>query len=148
MSCMACYLDSVCWPGCNLTADENHAMMLARGPLPHRLILVTFCTVTVCYCFLTMVHNFSTDDALLRSHFGAFGIESPAQDNASLPTLELIPRIIHQTYKSNKIPAAWQPPPSVLLGQKPRGQLDTHPLDGRNSPRLHPGLVPLVPPNV
>lgn len=145
---MACYLDSVCWPGCNLTADENHAMMLARGPLPHRLILVTFCTVTVCYCFLTMVHNFSTDDALLRSHFGAFGIESPAQDNASLPTLELIPRIIHQTYKSNKIPAAWQPPPSVLLGQKPRGQLDTHPLDGRNSPRLHPGLVPLVPPNV
>ncbi|QPH11926.1 hypothetical protein C2857_003869 [Epichloe festucae Fl1] len=95
--------------------------MLARGPLPHRLKLATFCTVTVCYFLLTTVRNLFTDDALLRSHFHAIGIESPAQDDASLPTLELIPRIIHQTYKSNKIPATWQTPHQSCLTKNPEG---------------------------
>ncbi|KAG6000388.1 hypothetical protein E4U21_005493 [Claviceps maximensis] len=63
----------------------------------------------------------TADDALLRSLFLSVDMQSIEKGRALLPTREIIPRIIHQTSKSNIIPDVWQTSHSTCLIHNPEG---------------------------
>ncbi|KAG5923007.1 hypothetical protein E4U42_005073 [Claviceps africana] len=85
--------------------------------------------IVLCILFLAIVaytvrklDALDAEDALLRSLFSPAGGQLTVQGNTSSSTLELIPRIIHQTFKSSIIPDEWRAPHNTCLIHNPQGK--------------------------
>lgn len=94
--------------------------MFIKKSLLGRLLLWAPYLAIIVYS-ISKLHDLSTNDALLRSLFRPARLQPSEQGNASVPALEFIPRIIHQTYKSENIPDAWRVSYNTCLIHNPEG---------------------------
>ncbi|KAG6173266.1 hypothetical protein E4U51_005815 [Claviceps purpurea] len=88
--------------------------MCFKKPSLRRAFLLILFLVIIAYT-INKFHGLSADDALLRSLYTPFDAKSPELGNELPSTVEYIPRIIHQTYKTNTLPEAWVEPYQTCL---------------------------------